>query len=523
MVLIRAVAGEGGAQMTSVLISWLGRTDLRAVLETDQVGFGPIAQALFTGRFDQLELICDCTAEEAERYLNWLRPQTKAVIHRHVVVLPSPTDFDAIYRNARDIAQAAAPPVVSGADNRLTFHMSPGTPAMAAVWVILAKTRFPAELIESSIQHGVRTVAVPFDLSADFLPDLLRRPDAELTRLTAGLPPAAPAFNAIIHQSQEMQRVIARARRVALRSIPVLIEGESGTGKELLARAIHQASPRRDRPFIALNCGAIAPELIESELFGHEKGAFTGAAAARKGVFEAADGGSLFLDEVGELPKAAQVRFLRALQEGEITRLGATNPIGVDVRVIAATNRRLIREVSQDRFREDLFYRLAVAVITLPALRDRGDDAAFLLDRLLDQVNRESETEPGFEQKKISISARKLLLKHQWPGNVREMLNTLRRAAVWTPGSMIDLEDARDALLPSLESVQGNRPKGDGVLDHDVEQGVDLNGIMYKVAQHYLVHAMRLTGGNKARAARLLGFGNATTLTNWLRKYGVDP
>jgi transcriptional regulator with GAF, ATPase, and Fis domain len=504
--------------VTNTLISWLGRTDLRAVTQSDQVGIGPIAQALRTGRFSKLELLCDCAPEEADAYLEWLGPQTEARIAPHRVTLPSPTDFDAIYRHARAIAANAAADVGGEAD-QLTFHLSPGTPAMAAVWIILAKTRFPAQLIESSIQHGVRMVSVPFQISADFIPDLLQRPDTELTRLTAGLPPAAPAFEAIIHRSEVMQRVVARARRVALRSIPVLIEGESGTGKELLARAIHQASPRRDRPMIAVNCGAIAPELIESELFGHEKGAFTGAASARKGVFEAADTGTLFLDEIGELPKSAQVRFLRALQEGEITRVGATEPVRVDVRPIAATNRSLTREVSEGCFREDLFYRLAVAVIDLPPLRERDGDAALLLDRLLDQVNRESATEPGYEPKTLSVTARKRLLDHPWPGNVREMLNTLRRAAVWTPGSVIDADDARDALLPRPERASAKDP----ILAQDVRGGVDLNGIIDRVARHYLEQAMRVTGNNKARAAKLLGFGNATTLTNWLKRHGVEP
>ena len=503
--------------MNNTLICWLGRTDVRAVSESAFVGVGPIAQAIRTGRFSRLELLCDCAPEEADAYLHWLEPQTEARIRPHRITLPSPTDFDAIYRHARAIAAQAAADA-DGEVDQLTFHLSPGTPAMAAVWIILSKTRFPAELIESSIQHGVRTVSVPFQISADFIPDLLQRPDAELTRLTAGLPPAAPAFDAILHQSQVMQRVVARARRVALRSIPVLIEGESGTGKELLARAIHQASPRRNRPMIAVNCGAIAPELIESELFGHEKGAFTGAAAARKGVFEAAHTGTLFLDEIGELPRSAQVRFLRALQEGEITRVGATEPIQVDVRTIAATNRCLSREVSEGRFREDLFYRLAVAVIDLPPLRERDGDAALLLDRLLEQVNRESTTEPGYEPKKLSVAATKLLLEHPWPGNVREMLNTLRRAAVWTPGPVIDADDARDALLPGPERTASEDP----ILAQDVRSGIDLNGIIDQVARHYLEQAMRVTGNNKARASRLLGFGNATTLTNWLKRHGAE-
>ncbi len=207
------------------------------------------------------------------------------------------------------------------------------------------------------------------------------------------------------------------------------------------------------------------------------------------------------------------------MPEGEITRVGATPPIHADVRLIAATNRSLIHEVSEGRFREDLFYRFAVAVITMPALRERDGDAALLLDRLLDQVNRESTNEPGFEPKKFSVTARKLLFDHPWPGNVREILNTLRRTAVWTPGPIIDVDDRRDALLPSPTPARAE----DNILAHDVRQGIDLNGIIDRVARHYLGQATQNTGGNKARAAKLLGFGNATTLTNWLKRYGVEP
>jgi transcriptional regulator with PAS, ATPase and Fis domain len=360
---------------------------------------------------------------------------------------------------------------------------------------------------------------VPFEIAAEFLPDMLHEADRRLGQLSAGEAPARAEFSAIIHRSPVMRRLLLRAERVALRSVPVLIEGESGTGQELLARAIHRASPRREQPFVTVNCGAIAPELVESELFGHEKGAFTGADRRRLGYFEAAHRGTLFLDEIGELPKPAQVRFLRALQEQEVTRVGATQSIGVDVRIVAATNRSLIEEVAAGRFREDLFYRLAVAVIQLPPLREREDDAGLLLDRLLHQVNRESESEPGYEPKQLSVTARNLLLQHRWPGNIRELLNTLRRAAVWTPGSLIDLDDARDALLPS----PGDSTGGDPILAQDVGQGVDLTGIIDQVARHYLEEAMQVTGGNKARAAKLLGFGNATTLTNWLKRHGVEP
>ena len=506
--------------MDNVLISWLGRADLRAVAESHKVGLGPVAQALQTGRFSRLELISDYPPEEVAPYLGWLKGQSDTPVAPHYVTLDSPTNFGAIYRHARQVASDSATSQKHG--DTLTFHLSPGTPAMAAVWIILAKTRFPAELIESSFLGGVRTASVPFEITADFLPDLLARPDRELERLTAGLPPDAPEFAAIAHRSPAMQRAIARARRAAPRSIPVLIEGESGTGKELLARAIHRASPRRDSPFITVNCGAIAPDLVESELFGHEKGAFTGAAARRKGYFEAADTGTLFLDEIGELQKPAQVKLLRALQEGQVTRVGATTVTEVDVRVVAATNRVLIDEVAAGHFREDLFYRLAVATIRLPPLRERQGDAGLLMDRLMEQINRESETEPGYTSKQLSVGARKLFLSHTWPGNVREMQNTLRRAAVWTAGAVIDTEDASDALLPRPRLDPNQRLAADLVLGKDLQHGVDLDDIIGQVARHYLERAMAATGGQKARAARLLGFNNATTLTNWLKKYGLE-
>ena len=207
-----------------------------------------------------------------------------------------------------------------------------------------------------------------------------------------------------------MKKTIIMARRVAPRSVPVLIEGESGTGKELLAKAIHRASPRRDKPLVIINCGAMPAELVESELFGHEKGAFTGADKPRPGHFEVAHEGTLFLDEIGELPLAAQVKLLRTVQEGHVTRLGSSKSKKVAVRIIAATNRSLIKEVAVGRFREDLFYRLAVAILYVPPLRIRQGDIGLLVDRFLEVINRESALEPGFAPKILSPAARNVLL-----------------------------------------------------------------------------------------------------------------
>jgi len=497
--------------MKKILISWIGRTDLRAVEESATIGLGPIAQAVGSIPFDQVALISDYPKIEVYKYLGWLSSINIVPTTLHQATLTSPTNFGEIYEAAVKTIRECLD--TFGNDAELTFHLSPGTPAMAAVWILLAKTQFSAHLIESSKEHGVKAANVPFDISADFIPSLLSRSDERLENLTAGLPPEAPEFDNIIYRSPSMQRLVAKARLAAPRSVPVLIEGESGTGKELVARAIHNASTRSHKAFIAVNCGAIPPELVESEFFGHKKGAFTGAINDRNGYFEAATGGTLFLDEIGELPLPAQVKILRVLQEGEVTRVGDTKPIKVDVRIVAATNRSLLSEVAEGRFRADIFYRLAVAVLHIPSLRERPGDISLLIDYFLEHDDSEPETKI---HKKVSSSARNLLLSHPWPGNVRELLNTLRRASVWTTDDTIQADDIRDALF-SLDSQPSEH-----VLNRSISEGFSIQEAISEVACHYLARAMEESGGNKSKAAKKLGLPNYQTLTNWLVKYGLE-
>ena len=327
--------------MPTVLLAWIGQADLDCA-SGQRPGRGPIGSVVAARSFDALVLLTNYPASENRAFVDWLVEEGAPSIHLRTEALSDPTDYGAIHAvavRAFDFTRDEF-----GADADLAVHISPGTPAMQAVWVLLAKTRYPAELIQSHAQTGVRTVSVPFDIAAEYVPALLRRADAKIERLTAGLPPASPAFDRIVGRSPLMDRARARARRVAPHDVTVLIEGASGTGKELFARAIHAESRRARGPFEDVNCGALPEGLVESLLFGHERGAFSGAVRGRAGHFEAADGGTLFLDEIGELPLDAQVKLLRALQERTVRRLGVDRVIPVDVRVIAATNRDLAAE-----------------------------------------------------------------------------------------------------------------------------------------------------------------------------------
>ena len=501
--------------MPEVLVCWVGSTDLKAS-RGEIEGDGPVANVLAARSFDAVHLLANYPKQEVVPFLSWLEQKTGQAAQAHHHKLRSPTDFEEIFPACRKTLkelQGDYPEAL-----RLTFHISPGTPAMATTWIILSETEFPARLVESSLQQGVRDVNLPISLTAEWLPSYIKNRDAKLEGAAPELPPEAALFKDILHHSDVMRKVIYMASKVAPRSVPVLIEGESGTGKELFAKAIHAASLRAGKPFVPINCGAIPQELIESILFGHTKGAFSGATTNQEGKFEAADGGTLFLDELGELPKAAQVRFLRVLEDGEVWPIGAKIAKKVDVRIIAATNRSLLEEIGEGRFREDLFYRLAVAVIRLPPLRHRGEDIKLLIGRLLAKVNDESREEPGFKDKKLSLEGQKVLLEHAWPGNIRELLNTLRRLVVWSEGQIISGDDAREGLLANPAAGDGRG----GILDQDVSQGFDLNDLLDSVERHYVEKAWLESGRRKKEAAALLGIPNYQTFSKRLDKYGLD-
>lgn len=307
----------------------------------------------------------------------------------------------------------------------------------------------------------------------------------------------------IIYKSPQMLELINMASRVAASRASVLIQGESGTGKELLARLIHQLSPRAHKPIIVVNCGALQENLLESELFGHEKGAYTGASSRRIGRFEEADGGTLFLDEIGELSPAIQVKLLRFLQEREISRLGSNVNISVDVRIISATNRDLDIQVKEGIFREDLFYRLKVVTMSLPPLRDRKDDLPALIDHFMDKFAREN----AKNIKGITAEARDLLLKYDYPGNVRELVNIMERAVVIARDEYITVNDIP---FKSDDLEDPSKKESSGSLRESLEE----------LEKRLITEAMNKTGDNQTRAAEMLGMSERM-LRYKLKKYDL--
>ncbi len=323
---------------------------------------------------------------------------------------------------------------------------------------------------------------------------------------------------AIIGRSEKMECVFRLVERVAPARSTVLITGESGTGKEMLAKSIHESSPRADMPFVVVNCSNIPAELLESELFGHTKGAFTGAVAAKKGLFEVADGGSIFLDEIGDLRPEIQVRLLRVIQEREFTPLGDTSTTTVDVRIIAATNVDLKEAVRNGTFREDLYYRLSVVPIELPPLRDRREDILPLAKHFIRKYNAENLSEVS---ENLSPEVLSLLESYYYPGNVRELENIVERAVVIAPGNEITVECLRPEVKdPAL--ARDMIRQSEGISDEiDISRGINFYEEVRRFEIDLIRRSLDQTAGHQSRAARLLGL-NATTLNSKIKTYNIQ-
>ena len=496
----------------NILVAWIGGLDID---KSTQGLTGPIHKTLQTNEYSHTYLLYNYAHSDKNTpaYVEWLQQQTKVKIHSKYVPLASPQDLGEIYLAADQLLSSISKEHPKAP---VTLQITPGTPAMQAVWILLGKTKYPnVAFLQSSAEQGVHTANIPFEISAEYLQGESLATQ-QLKDLAQSSVPTHAAFDDIITNNAHMNMLKQRASVLALHNIPVLINGASGTGKELFATAIHNASPRKDKPLQVVNCGAIPKELIDSTLFGHKKGAFTGAVSDQQGVFEAANGGTLFLDEFGELPLDAQVRLLRVLQEGSLNRVGDSKLISVDVRIICATNKDLMKAIGEGQFREDLFYRIAVGVINLPPIKDRSGDLTLLAKALLKQIEQQMGlADSKLVGKKLSPKANNLILSHSWPGNVRELHSTLLRAYLWSQGKSISEQDLKEAMF----SQQPNEAE---VLSHDLSEALDLQGLIDKVEEHYVRLAWDKTAGQKKKSAELLGLSSYQNYSNRLEKYKIN-
>jgi two-component system response regulator HydG len=320
-------------------------------------------------------------------------------------------------------------------------------------------------------------------------------------------------FEGIIGNSPAMQELIDRLRRIAPTDATVLIQGETGTGKELVAQAIHQNSPRKNRPFVGLNCAALSENILESELFGHIRGAFTDASADRLGKFEYANGGTLFLDEVGDMPLPTQIKLLRVLESSEITRVGSNDPIKVNVRILSATNRDLEEAIRAGTFREDLYHRLKVLTVTLPRLADRAQDIPLLIEHFI-------QLHAARHHKKIrsmTTAARRRLTAYNWPGNVRQLKNVIESMVVVDFDEVLDVDD----LPPEFTNGSDATPAADAIGDVDAGLGDLVGRPLAEIEGLYIAETLKATGGNREEAASMLGIGERT-LYRKIKEYGLN-
>ncbi|MCG8312016.1 MAG: sigma-54 dependent transcriptional regulator [Pseudomonadales bacterium] len=496
--------------MADILVSWIGNKDIEGSVQNPTTG--PLVSILRFHRFDYVYLLHNQPKKTVKPLLESIKTEFDSNIDSRLAKIQSPIHFGDIYNEIDDLLTKIKADHPKG---KLHIQLTSGTPAMTSVSILTGKTKYQVEFIQSSVEQGVNFVDIPFNIAADFLPAMAGSLDERLANMISNQAPSTAAFDHIITQDPQMQRLKEKAAILANRNVPVLIHGETGTGKELFARAIHNSSHRAKQSFLPVNCGAIPPELIDSTLFGHVKGAFTGANTNKAGVFAQANGGTLFLDEFGELPLDVQVRLLRVLQDGKYLPVGATKEEQTDVRLIVATNKNLSQEVAEGRFREDLFYRVAIGVINLPPLRQRKGDKWLLAEHLLTDINKDAASQPGYKDKNISTGAKKVILNHEWPGNVRELYATLLRASLWGNGESITESDLKEAMLTTPKQDQT-------ILGRDISQGIDINELIKDVSVHYIERAMAETGGSKTKAAELLSLKNYQTLNNWMEKYSIQ-
>lgn len=501
--------------MKSILLTFVGNHD---PFDPADGSDGPILNLISAKSFDSIYLFYNndhYLKRASDLYQEIQRRKINSRVTYVAIETPDPTDYTMLYPLMNNACQKIL-------EETQKYHpqyyiaLASGTPQMHTIWVLLQQAKlFPATLLQAIDKRfdksgqAYREISFEIDnfpaiVSPDEIKRLLNiselkreRLEAERKSLTKDL-----GFSEIVGQSALLRREIEKAAMIADKDIPVLICGETGTGKELFARAIHYHSPRKEQPFICVNCAVLPENLIESELFGHKKGAFTGAIQDKKGKFELADKGTIFLDEIGDMPLVTQAKILRALQEKEITPVGSETTIKIDVRIISATNMDLEQARQEKRFRDDLYFRIKGLILQIPPLRKRKEDILLLANYFLP------------ENIKLTPDAQKFLVSYHWPGNVRELLNCLQTAAAMSHKGKI----TEEMLIDLLQKQTTMQPLGIKceLPAHDIQ----LKALMEQIEKDLILKALKEERNNQTRAASRLGM-TRQNLNKKLAKYGI--
>jgi DNA-binding NtrC family response regulator len=463
-------------------------------------------------------------------FLEWASNQLSSATSRVITSMDSEEAYRLYMREKPDVLMVETHLSPMGGKELTARIRQRDSNAIIVITSAFGTTQAVIESMRLGAFDFVRKETLPFSLRAVI--DGALKAQSEMKAATSAKPQLTVEEHqdSLVGKSEAMAQVFKMIGRVSLSDAPVMITGESGSGKELVARAIHNYSQRNGKSFVAINCAAIPEQLLESELFGHEKGAFTGAVHQRAGRFEQSHGGTLFLDEIGDMPLQLQSKILRVLQDGEFSRVGGTTSIRSDVRIVAATNKNLEQEVAEKKFREDLFYRLNVVRIQLPPLRQRLEDIRLLAEYFLQKVA----ARQRLPKLKISEDAMRVLEGYAWPGNVRELENTIQRACVLATSDVLLPKDIPLGLVPTLsepapEETHAELPSNaSGSLTKELAvetlfksaQSDPSLQLLPWLEREFILHAMRATQGNQVRAAKLLGITRAT-LRKRLEIFGI--
>ncbi|MDO6718702.1 sigma-54 dependent transcriptional regulator [Psychrosphaera sp. 1_MG-2023] len=497
----------------NILFSWLGTKDIENMLDGEQNASISTTAIKSQVPFDKIVILSNHKQEHWERFERFVKKRMSTInrpaqdIQVYKANIDSPIDYEAIHQETETWVTK-----LSEQSDTLSINLTSGTGAMTALSVLIGKGKANVQFLQTTPKNELLQVEIPIDFGQEYV----KSASKNIANTAASLPKIDSAFSDITAQSNAMKNVVDKAKRIARSEVPALILGDTGTGKELMANAIHQGSLRANKPIKIINCGALSENLVDSTLFGHKKGAFTGAEKDHPGLFEQADGGTLFLDEVGELSLSVQVKLLRALQQGEVIRLGDTKTINVDVRIIAATHQDLSTLVKEGKFREDLYYRLAVGIIFMPTLSDRVEDIPLIVGQLIEQINASGSKHPEYISKNISDNGIKFILSQSWFGNIRELWSTLNRAFLWTDSEVITEKHMLEAMLNRSKTETSES------IELAYNDKVDIIQLTENYQKKYVLAALKASGNVKNHATKMLGLKDHQTLSNWMKRLRIE-